>query len=146
MIFSLRKATDNDLDLTYKIKKNALYEYLEMLWGWNETAQNDFHLENFKKEHFQIIEQQEESIGYLEIENHQDHIFLSNIMILKHFQGKGIGKIILEDLMNQHSEIRLEVLKVNKRAIQFYQHLGFEIADNDDDSFKMYFKKTTTTT
>ncbi len=146
MIFSLRKATDNDLDLTYKIKKNALQEYLEMLWGWNEQAQNDFHLENFKKEHFQIIEQQEESIGYLEIENRQDHIFLSNIMILKHFQGKGIGKIILEDLMKHHSEIRLEVLKVNKKAVQFYQNLGFKIVEEGNDSFKMYFKKTPTTT
>lgn len=139
MTFSLRKATDNDLDLTYKIKKNALYEYLEMLWGWNETAQAEFHREHFKKEHFQIIEQHEEGIGYLEIENRQDHIFLANIMILKQFRGKEIGKKIIEDLMKQHSEIRLEVLIVNKRAIQFYQNMGFEIADND--SITMYFKK-----
>jgi ribosomal protein S18 acetylase RimI-like enzyme len=137
MIFSLRKATENDLDLTYKIKKNALYEYLEMLWGWNELAQDEFHREHYKKVHFQIIEQQEKAIGYLEIENRIDHIFLANIMILKEFQGKGIGKIILEDLIKQHSQIRLEVLKVNKRAIQFYQNLGFEIKDENEDSYQM---------
>lgn len=137
MIFSLRKATDKDLDLTYKIKKNALHEYLEMLWGWNETAQNEFHQKHFKKDNFQIIEQQEEGIGYLEIENREDHIFLANIMILKQFQGKGIGKIILEDLMKHHAEICLEVLKVNKRAVQFYQNLGFEIEQESEDSYKM---------
>lgn len=137
MIFSLRKATDKDLDLTYKIKKNALHEYLEMLWGWNETAQNEFHQKHFKKGNFQIIEQQEEGIGYLEIENREDHIFLANIMILKQFQGKGIGKIILEDLMKHHAEIHLEVLKVNKRAVQFYQNLGFEIEQESEDSYKM---------
>lgn len=137
MIFSLRKATDKDLDLTYKIKKNALQEYLEMLWGWNEQAQVEFHQEHFQKEHFQIIEQQEEAIGYLELENREDHIFLSNIMILKNFQEKGIGKIILEDLMKHNSEIRLEVLKVNKRAVQFYQNLGFEIEHEGEDSYKM---------
>ncbi|PWK23344.1 acetyltransferase (GNAT) family protein [Arcicella aurantiaca] len=137
MIFSLRKATENDLDLTYKIKKNALYEYLEMLWGWNEQAQDEFHREHYKKAHFQIIELQEKAIGYLETENRIDHIFLSNIMILKEFQEKGIGKIILEDLIKQHSEIRLEVLKVNKRAIQFYQNLGFEIKDENEDSYQM---------
>jgi ribosomal protein S18 acetylase RimI-like enzyme len=137
MIFSLRQATENDLDLTYKIKKNALQEYLEMLWGWNEQAQHDFHSENFKKEHLQIIEQQGKVIGYLETENRIDHIFLSNIMILKDFQGKGIGKIILEDLIKQYSEIRLEVLKVNKRAVQFYQNLGFEIKNENEDSYQM---------
>ena len=83
MIFNLRKATDNDLDLTYKIKKNALQEYLEMLWGWNEEAQADFHREHYQKEHFQVIELQNESIGYLEIEHYKDYIFLSNLMILQ---------------------------------------------------------------
>lgn len=142
MIFSLRKATDNDLDLTYKIKKNALYEYLEMLWGWNEQAQDEFHREHYKKEHFQIIERHEEGIGYLEIENREDHIFLANIMILKLFQGNGIGKIILQDLIKQHSEIHLEVLKVNKRAIQFYQNLGFVMIEESEDSFTLYFSNS----
>ena len=63
MIFNLRKATDDDLDLTFKIKKNALQEYLEMLWGWNEKAQNDFHRKEFKKENFQVIELQKKPVG-----------------------------------------------------------------------------------
>ena len=99
MIFNLRKATDQDLDLTFKIKQNALQEYLEMLWGWNEKAQKDFHKKEYKKEHFQVIELQNEPIGYLEIEPFQEHIFLANLMILQQFQGKGLGKIIMQDLI-----------------------------------------------
>ena len=41
-------------------------------------------------------------------------------MILKKFQGKGIGKIILGALMKVHPKIELEVLKVNIRAKCFY--------------------------
>jgi ribosomal protein S18 acetylase RimI-like enzyme len=137
MIFNIRKATDEDLDLTFIIKKNALREYLEMLWGWNEKAQKDFHRKEFKKEHFQVIEIQNETIGYLEIEPFIDHIFLANLMILQKFQGKGIGKIIMEDLLKNNPKIVLEVLQVNQRAIQFYKGLGFEIIEDLEVSFRM---------
>lgn len=137
MIFNIRKATDEDLNLTFNIKKNALREYLEMLWGWNEKAQKDFHKREFKKEHFQVIELQNETIGYLEIEPFIDHIFLANLMILQKFQGKGIGKIIMEDLLKNNPKIVLEVLQVNQRAIQFYQGLGFEIIEDLEVSFRM---------
>ena len=137
MIFNIRKAFDQDLDLTYKIKKNALKEYLEMLWGWNEKAQKDFHKNQFDKERFQVIELQDEPIGYLEIETYEDHIFLANLMILQRFQGQGIGKIIMEDLLKTHPNIQLEVLKVNQRAIQFYTEFGFTIIADLEVSFRM---------
>jgi ribosomal protein S18 acetylase RimI-like enzyme len=137
MKFSIRQATEEDLTLTYKIKKNALQEYLEMLWGWNDISQREFHQEEYKKEHFQVIELQNEAIGYLETIPFDDHIFLANLMILKQFQGQGIGKIIIEDLIRNYPKIRLEVLKVNHRAVQFYQNLGFRIYEELDDSFRM---------
>lgn len=137
MPITLRKALDQDLDFTYKIKKNALQEYLEMLWGWNEKAQKNFHKKQFKKEHFQIIELHHESIGYLEIERYEDHIFLANLMILQRFQGQGIGRFIMEDLIKHNPNIQLEVLKVNQRAIQFYKGFGFGIVDDLEVSFRM---------
>jgi [ribosomal protein S18]-alanine N-acetyltransferase len=140
MIFNIRKATEDDLGLTYKIKKNALQEYLEMLWGWNDISQREFHQEEYKKEHFQVIELQNEPIGYLETIPFDDHIFLANLMILKQFQGQGIGKIIMEDLIRNYPKIRLEVLKVNHRAVEFYQDLGFLIFEEMEDSFRMRLK------
>ena len=140
MIFNFRKATDEDLDLTFKIKQNALQEYLEMLWGWNEKAQKNFHRKEFKKEHFQVIELQNEPIGYLEIEPFKDHIFLANLMILQQFQGKGLGKIIMQGLIKNNPKIVLEVLKVNQRAIKFYQGLNFEITEDLEVSFRMKLK------
>ncbi|MEY4540250.1 MAG: hypothetical protein RLZZ306_2007 [Bacteroidota bacterium] len=137
MTFNIRKANDEDVNLTFIIKKNALREYLEMLWGWNEKAQKDFHKKEFRKEHFQVIELQNDSIGYLEIVPFSDHIFLTNLMILQRFQGKGIGKIIMQDLIKNNPKIVLEVLQVNQRAIQFYQGLGFEIMEDLEVSFRM---------
>jgi ribosomal protein S18 acetylase RimI-like enzyme len=140
MTLNVRKASDQDLDLTYKIKKNALQQYLEMLWGWDGKAQKDFHRREFKKEHFRVIELQNESIGYLEIETYEDHIFLANLMILQKFQGQGIGKIIMQDLIKKNLKIQLEVLKVNQRAIEFYEGLNFEIIEDLGVSYRMKLK------
>jgi ribosomal protein S18 acetylase RimI-like enzyme len=140
MILNLRKATDHDLDLTYKIKKNALQEYLEMLWGWNEEAQADFHREHYQKGRFEVIELQNSPIGYLEIETNEDHIFLANLMILQQFQGQGIGKIVMQELIKNHPNILLEVLKVNHKAKHFYEGFGFTVFDVLDDSFRMKLK------
>jgi ribosomal protein S18 acetylase RimI-like enzyme len=140
MILNLRKATDNDLDLTYKIKKNALQEYLETLWEWNEEAQADFHHEHYKKERFEVIELQNNPVGYLEIETNEDHIFLANLMILQQFQGQGIGKIVMQELIKNYPNIQLEVLKVNHKAKRFYESFGFTVFDVLEDSFRMKLK------
>jgi ribosomal protein S18 acetylase RimI-like enzyme len=114
---------------------------LELLWGWNEEAQYEFHQEHFNPNNFQIIEISNEPIGYLESHIKSDSLFLANLMILKEYQGKGIGKIILNDLQKNHPKIELEVLKVNFLAKRFYQHLGFEVIEEMEDVFKMKFYK-----
>jgi N-acetylglutamate synthase-like GNAT family acetyltransferase len=139
MNFSIRKATIQDIDSTYEIKKNALSEYLDLLWGWNEEAQFEFHQKHFVPDNFQIIEISTVPIGYLEIHTKSDSIFLANLMILKSLQGKGIGKIILSDLIKAHSIIELEVLKVNLEAKSFYENFGFIVFGENDDSFLMRF-------
>lgn len=65
-------------------------------------------------------------------------------MILKKFQGNGIGKIILKDLIKNHPKIELEVLKVNFRAKYFYENLGFIIFDETEDVFRMRSRHTIT--
>jgi N-acetylglutamate synthase-like GNAT family acetyltransferase len=139
-IFSIRKATILDLNLTFKIKKNALHEYLELLWGWNEEAQYEFHQEHFEPNNFQIIEISNEPIGYLEVHTKANSAFLANFMILKSFQGKGIGKCIVADLLKTNNSITLEVLKVNLRAKYFYENLGFTVFEEKEDVFTMLFQ------
>ena len=139
MIFNVRNATIHDLDLTFEIKKKALVEYLELIGGWNDYAQYEFHKEHFNPNHFQLIQISNEPIGYLETEQNYEFLFLANLMILKKFQSKGLGKIILEDLIKNHLKIELEVLKVNFRAKYFYEDLGFEVFEEKEDVFRMKF-------
>jgi ribosomal protein S18 acetylase RimI-like enzyme len=142
MHIHLRNATEADFNLTYQIKKNALNEYLELTWGWNDDAQFNFHREEFKNlQNFNIIEWNNQPVGYTEIIKRENGIFIANIMILKHFQGQGVGKILMQRILSEHSIIHLEVLKVNVRATTFYQNHGFIVVGEDDDVLQMSFSK-----
>ncbi len=61
---------------------------------------------------------------------------LSELTIAVHpnFQGKGVGRMLFEALLEKVKQERKDVLRVeliaresNKKAIQFYQGLGFQI-------------------
>jgi GNAT superfamily N-acetyltransferase len=58
-----------------------------------------------------------------------DCVKVNQLFILPEHQGKGIGRkcmlLIMEEARQLHLPIRLRVLKVNPRALAFYQRLGF---------------------
>ena len=58
-------------------------------------------------------------------------------MILQQFQGQGIGRIIMENLIENNSTIVLEVLKVNHNAKRFYEIFGFTVFEVLEDNFRM---------
>ena len=51
------------------------------------------------------------------------------------FRSKGIGSALMADAERQAGgdELRLEVWKVNERAIAFYERLGFATAEEKTD-------------
>jgi ribosomal protein S18 acetylase RimI-like enzyme len=67
---------------------------------------------------------------------------LIQIQIDPRYQGKGLGKKILKDLINEAiyegKSISLHVLKTNK-AQKLYLSLGFEIIGEDEHSYHMKY-------
>jgi len=99
---------------------------------------------NYQFEHALIIEIDKRAIGLLKIVRQADNIELIQIQIATSYQGKGIGRRILNDLIEEAIEsektITLSVLKTNK-AKNLYSNVDFKIIDETDDSYLMLFEK-----
>lgn len=70
--------------------------------------------------------------------NSTERGFISSIAVKKEYQGKGLGRNLLEkvrDIADSRgiSEIRLEVFKNNSHAIVFYERMGFHVVDRKND-------------
>ena len=69
-------------------------------------------------------------ISYYNNDASKQHSFLTMILISKEYQGKGIGKLLLELSINDLKKsgfvhYSLEVLKTNEKAINLYSNYGF---------------------
>ncbi len=65
-----------------------------------------------------------------------DFLKIHKLFILPEYQSRGIGEgammLIIKDADNSKLPVRLRVLKVNPKALAFYQRLGFkQIGETD---------------
>jgi ribosomal protein S18 acetylase RimI-like enzyme len=138
----LRAATDADREFCYQLHKAAMGEYVTAIWGWDEQTQRDFHARAFNPSRWQIITKDGADIGMLDVQYRPDEIYLARIEIHPDHQGGGIGTRLVSTLMDEARELNLvlvlDVLPVNKRALDLYQRLGMtEVARHGDGDVKI---------
>lgn len=93
---------------------------------------------NSKKHRFILAKEGETVMGFASYEfnyNKKPKTKIHKIYIFSNHQGKGIGKKLINFIVNE-SKLRHQkglILNVNKKniAIRFYERIGFEISDEE---------------
>lgn len=95
----------------------------------------------FASQNVQVIQFRGIDVGYFSTSSTADAVRVHQIFILPEYQRKGLGsacvRLIVSDARAQKKAVRLQVLKINTRAIAFYERLGFSIFDEDDTHVQM---------
>jgi len=125
----LRKASLNDREFAYRVKKAAFQEYVEKIGSWNEDEQRQLHNHRFETQDFRIISLAGVDIGIMAVVVTADCVKANQLFLLPEHQGKGVGRrcmlLIMDEARQMGLPVRLRVMKVNPRALAFYQRLGF---------------------
>lgn len=128
---TLRKVHANDSEFVFIVKKAAFQEYVEQVWGWDDSYQRELHNRRFAAQDVCIIQFCGADVGFLAIFHTSDMLKVNQLFILPEYQGRGIGSAcmtrIIDDANLEQRSVKLQVLKVNTRGIAFYQRLGFTI-------------------
>ena len=136
-----RKTQATDSKFVFAVKKAAFREYVEQIWGWDDTYQKELHNRRFASQDIRIIQFCGTDVGFLSTSTNSDTFNVDQIYILPEYQGKGIGaacmKRIIADANLAQKPVILQVLKINTRATAFYQRLGFTIVDENSTHFQM---------
>ena len=61
---NLINAETFDLEITYRIKRNSIKQYVEKIRGWNESFQREIHVQKFIAHNTKLIEYNEKKIAY----------------------------------------------------------------------------------
>lgn len=136
-----QKATENDIDYLLDLRtKTMIPHYAEANLPTDRETTLQRVLYQFEKAH--IIFLDHKPVGLLKTDETDTNIDILQLQIDPGQQGKGLGKMILTDILDKASgsgkTASLSVLKVNK-AQHLYASLGFNIVDEDEYSYFMEF-------
>ena len=137
----IRTAGEDDKEFAYRAKRAAFREYVEQVWGWDEEKQRKLHDQRFAAQDFSVINLDGRDVGIMSVDLKPDSVFVNQLYILPEHQTQGIGRrcmsIVVEEAKKLDLRVRLKVLKVNPRAVAFYEMIGFTITDHTDTHFLM---------
>ncbi|AYM90380.1 MULTISPECIES: GNAT family N-acetyltransferase [Serratia] len=91
---------------------------------------------NTQNNHFRTYEHDTQAAGYLWFSLEDNSAFLSDIMLIPEFQGKGMGRDFIRAFLNELTrqgayEVELRVSPDNQRALKLYKEFGFRITGFD---------------
>ncbi|NLR92253.1 GNAT family N-acetyltransferase [Flammeovirga agarivorans] len=55
-------------------------------------------------------------------------VYFPHLLVHPSFQGKGVGKLLMEKLMSKYEGFHMQMLTSDAEAVEFYQKMGFRKA------------------
>lgn len=137
----LLKANARDSEFAYSARRAAFREYVEKVEGWDEDEQRQLHERRFGAQDFRVINLAGTDVGILAVVVAPDCVKVNQLFLLPEHQGKGIGRrcmwLIMEEARQLGLPVRLRAMKVNPRALAFFQRLGFMRTGETDTHYLM---------
>lgn len=140
---SYRFARSDDDELLYAVYASTRADEMRMVpWSEDEVerflrqqseAQRTHYLRHLPDAEYLVIERAGDPIGRLFLDRRDDELRIVDIALLPEHRGRGLGRAILSDLIDEASStgvpVRIHVER-NNPALDLYRRLGFrELAD-----------------
>ena len=136
MHITKRPGLDTDVEFARSVHHRAYRDVVVAQYGhWNEETQDQGFIAAWSQAPHEVILCDEVRCGYLCVEDRDDDIFVSQIVIDPDFQEQGIGTHILQDVIERAVvrgvPLRLTTQVLN-RAVNLYLRLGFRESERTD--------------
>ncbi|WP_062053580.1 GNAT family N-acetyltransferase [Aquimarina longa] len=135
----LIKAQESDKDFLFRLRKLTMDEHLK---NSRIHLSDEEHLSrvNFEYENAYVLSLSAQRVGMLKHIEKVHYIEIIQLQILPEYQGQGIGKSVLKDIITEAKalgkSLKLKVLKENP-ARYLYERSGFSIIGEDQYEFDM---------
>ncbi len=116
---ALRAAVHEDEDFLFALHRDAMREYVDATWGWNETWQRTHFTATFAPARQAVIVRAEtrRDVGRISLTRHWRKIFLRDIELLSAERNRGAGTAVLEAVLALGHDsgrcVELHVLRCN---------------------------------
>jgi len=140
---TLRAANPHDVAFLMELRRTSMWRVVTNHYPWIEADQLERVLLHFESS--RIICSDGRDIGLFKVVYGTNQVQLCQIQLLPEFQGRGIGSMLISQLMKEVGSsvlsITLNVLRSNPAA-NLYARLGFRIFAEDRNSLIMLWHST----
>ncbi len=128
-----REASNNDFDFLFELKKEAEYEAVLHVFGWDETFQRQLHEQEWKKAKPTVIESCGKKVGSYLFQPTEDGFYFGRFFLLQEFQGQGIGSSILKSCIAKAGQETIFLCYLHGNHVHsLYERHGFEVTCKDE--------------
>lgn len=138
---ALRPATQADATLFYAVIDKTMRSFIVATWGaWDEARVCRESKDDSASPNARVVQVEGQDVGVLLVEEEPTHLQVRQVYLLPKYQRQGIGSQLVALVVKRSAAsakpVRLSVLRANP-ARQFYEKLGFEVTNEDNDFFHM---------
>ena len=138
-----RDAHKTDEEFVNTLTRTTMREYVDATWAGEEQREQYYAINKFRQEGTRIILCDGFDVGLITVTKKDDAILIDEIHILPEYQGKGIGKQVLqnvlEDASSKNMPVNLFLLRTNP-VKRLYERLGFKVYKMDEFRYYMTTK------
>ena len=141
--FRLRPAEQGDYSFALALYLEGAKEHLTKIGRWDEDRFVALFREGYKQGRTQIISVDGRVVGFIQVVDFADRLYLRQIHLVDGFRGRGIGSTLIGAELKRGAEtgrpVTLDVMHGNA-ARRLYVKLGFESTGKDPDKEQMIWR------
>jgi ribosomal protein S18 acetylase RimI-like enzyme len=141
--FSLRPAGPGDYPFALALYAEGAREHLTKIGRWDENRIVALFREGYKQGKTQIICVDDQVVGFIQVVDFADRLYLRQLHLIDGFRGRGIGSTLIGAELRRGAEsdrpVTLDVMHGNP-ARRLYVKLGFERTGKDPDKEQMIWR------
>jgi ribosomal protein S18 acetylase RimI-like enzyme len=141
--FSLRPGEPGDYPFALGLYLEGAKEHLSKIGRWDENRITALFQEGYKQGQTRIICVDGVVVGFIQVVNFADRLYLRQIHLIDGFRGRGIGSTLIGAELKHGAEsgrpVTLDVMHGNP-ARRLYVRLGFESTGKDPDKEQMIWR------
>ncbi|WP_262270470.1 GNAT family N-acetyltransferase [Microvirga yunnanensis] len=139
-MIDLRPARPADYAFAFALYLETIKPYASAWTIWVDEEQEILFSDLWRPDHTRVIVVDGKDVGWVEIRQTGDEIFLKQLYVAPAYQGRGIGTHVVQRLLDDWAEtaasMALFVLK-NNPAVRFYKRHGFKVVRQTHTTFVM---------
>ncbi|MFA0407811.1 GNAT family N-acetyltransferase [Vibrio splendidus] len=132
--------SNSEFEELFACVKQGIFIHVDDVFGWDEDFQRQRLLNDYHPSWFHWVYRGEERIGLVCFKPYDNAYHIHLLIIFPQNQGRSLGKQVMtlmyrRAMEERREQVTLSSFKSNARAISFYQSLGYQVVDEEDDDF-----------